>query len=132
MNKVDLERPHLSNLNQDPQLSRRINYSIDKEKTKIGKRGTEPVNDIEIGGMGIRNLHAVIYKDEDQLCIEPIEEGEDSSCYVNGDAVTKRTELKHYDRLTFGTNNMFVVMIPGGETRDEVDPKTIDWDLAQN
>lgn len=31
INKVDLNRPHLSNLNQDPQLSRLINYSIDKE-----------------------------------------------------------------------------------------------------
>ena len=91
MNKVDQHRPHLSNLNQDPQVSRRINYSIDKEVTKIGKRGAEPINDIEIGGMGIRNLHAVLSKDEeDKIYIDPIEETEDSSCYVNGDAVTKK------------------------------------------
>ena len=38
VNYVDTDRPHLSNLNQDPQLSRVINYSIDKETTKIGKR----------------------------------------------------------------------------------------------
>ena len=63
INQVDLDRPHLSNLNQDPQLSRLINYSIDKEEVRIGKRKSHPKNDIEIGGMGIRNLHAVITKD---------------------------------------------------------------------
>lgn len=30
VHKVEKNRPHLSNLNQDPQLSRKINYSIDK------------------------------------------------------------------------------------------------------
>ena len=63
INNVDTSRPHLSNLNQDPQLSRMINYSIDKEKINIGKRKCEPPNDVEIGGMGIRNLHAVITQD---------------------------------------------------------------------
>ena len=63
INTVDTTRPHLSNLNQDPQLSRMINYSIDKEKINIGKRKCEPPNDVEIGGMGIRNLHAVITQD---------------------------------------------------------------------
>ena len=39
--------------------------------------------------MGIRNLHAVITK-EDKLYIEPIFEGEDSSCYLNGDYLTEK------------------------------------------
>lgn len=52
----------MSNLNEDPQLSRKINYDIDKEEAKIGKRGMEPPNDIEIGGMGIRKNHAIITK----------------------------------------------------------------------
>ena len=36
--KIDLTKPHLSNLNEDPQLSRRINYSIDIEVSNIGRR----------------------------------------------------------------------------------------------
>ena len=90
VNKVDKTKPHLSNLNQDPILSQRINYSIDKEETKIGKRGAEPTNDIEIGGMGIRHLHAVISKGEDgKIYIKPLfSEEEDSSCYLNGDSLT--------------------------------------------
>lgn len=44
--------------------------------TKIGKRGSEPINNIEIGGMGIRALHAVIHIDEEgKLFIEPIFKG---------------------------------------------------------
>ena len=62
VHKVDKSKPHLSNMNQDPQLTRKINQSIDKQLTKIGKRNAQPQNDIEIGGMGIRNLHANIIK----------------------------------------------------------------------
>ena len=43
--------------------------------------------------MGIRNLHAVISKDENGVIfIEPIfqGEGEDSGCYLNGDAITEK------------------------------------------
>lgn len=60
--RIDESKPHIANLNQDPQLSRKINYSIDTTETTIGKRGADPKNDIEIGGMGIRKLHAIIKK----------------------------------------------------------------------
>ena len=65
--KFDKSKPHLSNLNEDPQLSRKINYDIDKEEAKIGKRGMQPANDIEIGGMGIRKNHAIITKVQDKF-----------------------------------------------------------------
>lgn len=58
--RIDLSKPHIANLNQDPQLSRKVTYSIEEDSTKIGKRGAEDKNDIEIGGMGIRKLQAVI------------------------------------------------------------------------
>lgn len=38
----------------------------------------------------------------------------------------------NYDRLTLGTNNMFLVLIPDTPIRDELDPANIDWDFAQN
>ena len=81
--------------------------------------------------MGIRNLHAVITK-EDKLYIEPIFEGEDSSCYLNGDYLTEKKQISSFDRLTFGTNNMFVVIIPQEGSNEEIQEKNIDWDYAQN
>lgn len=31
MSRVDLSKPHIANLNQDPQLSRKVNYGIEEE-----------------------------------------------------------------------------------------------------
>lgn len=73
-----------------------------------------PSNHIEIGGMGIRSLHAKITNEEGVIMIEPVFNGEDSGCYLNGDSIVQKIELKNLDRLIFGTNNMFIVVIPGG------------------
>ena len=40
--KVDLTQPHISNLNEDPQLSRKINYSLQEVRSTIGRRNMEP------------------------------------------------------------------------------------------
>ncbi len=62
--KIDFTKPHMSNLNEDPQLSRKINYALTENISNIGRRNVNPPNHIEIGGMGIRMLHAVILKEE--------------------------------------------------------------------
>ena len=46
-------------------------------------------NDIEIGGMGIRKLHAVIKNQEGVFTLEPVCDDEESGCYLNGDMMTK-------------------------------------------
>lgn len=46
--------------------------------------------------------------------IEPVSDKEDTGCYLNGDQISAATELKHLDRLSFSTNNVFIVIIPGG------------------
>ena len=99
-------------MNQDPQLSRKVNYAIEEGETKIGKRGAEVQNDIEIGGMGIRKLHAIIRNNEDVFYLNPIFDGEESGCYLNGDMISKEEQIYHLDRISFGTNNMFLVLIP--------------------
>lgn len=50
-------------------LSQKIKYAINQETLKIGKRNLEPANDIELGGMGIRNLHAQIVTKDQKLYI---------------------------------------------------------------
>ena len=87
-----MAKPHLSNLNEDPQLSRKIHYSIDKPKSTIGRRNIEPPNDIEIGGMGIRPLHAIMETNEEgQIFLDPKFSGEESGCYLNGTLVLEKT-----------------------------------------
>lgn len=58
--------------------------------------------------------------------------GDESNCYLNGDQIGKEERLFNLDRLSFGTNNMFLVLLPGYPAREEVDEKKIDWEYAQN
>lgn len=58
--RVDTSKPHLSNLNEDPFLSRKICYAIDKGVIRIGRKNVEPKNDIEIIGHGVLPLLATI------------------------------------------------------------------------
>ena len=77
--------------------------------------------------MGIRSIHAIIKKMEEKFYLEPIFEHEESSCYLNGDHLTKKEQVYHLDRVSFGTNNMFLVIVPDSEPRDDIDERQIDW-----
>jgi hypothetical protein len=114
-----MAKPHLSNLNEDPQLTRKVNYALDIECCNIGRRNSDPPNQIEIGGMGIRKLHASIIKSGEDFLIKSVSEGEESNCYLNGDLILAETKLFHLDRLSFGTNNMFLFLLPGSQPRSE-------------
>lgn len=82
--------------------------------------------------MGIRNLHALIVLEEDRYFLLPQFEGADSNCFLNGDQISEKQPLHNLDRLSFGTNNIFLVLLPGTPPREEIDEKTINWDSAQN
>jgi hypothetical protein len=72
--------------------------------------------------MGIRKIQAIIIKEDDKFFIDPkCNGGEDSGCYLNGNPIIEKSEILHLDRLTFGTNNMFIVIIPDGESGEEKD-----------
>lgn len=51
--------------------------------------------------------------------------------FVNGDKVYDTVELQNQDRLIFGTNSTFLVVIPGGEPRHDKLPNVVDWEFAQ-
>jgi hypothetical protein len=36
------------------------------------------------------------------------------------------------DRVSFGTNNIFLLLLPGSAAREEFEEHVIDWDFAQN
>ena len=46
--------------------------------------------------------------------------------------MAERQRLYHLDRLSFGTNNIFLVLLPGTAPREAVEEKEISWDSAQN
>ncbi len=82
--------------------------------------------------MGIRNLHALIVLEGEEYLLKPEFEGVESNCFLNGDQVSEPQRLYHLDRVSFGTNNIFLVLLPGTQPRDEIDEKSINWDWGQN
>lgn len=62
--------------------------------------------------MGIRQLHAIIKRIDGYFYLQPVFYGEDSNCYLNGDLVQKEEQIFHLDRISFGTNNMFLIILP--------------------
>lgn len=47
--------------------------------------------------------------------------------YLNGQLVTETSPIMHYDRLKFGVNSIFLVIVPGGHEREREDTAEIDW-----
>lgn len=119
--KIDITKPHLSNLNEDPFLSRKICYSLDKDEVRIGKKNVEPKNDIEIIGLGVVPLLATISRTaEGKYHLTPKYDTEmesassDNFVYINGQLAVAECELLNKDRLKFGVNSIFLVIIPNG------------------
>ena len=50
----------MQNLNEDPMLNGKIKYSLKDKSLQVGKKKSDPPNDIVLGGLGISGNHAVI------------------------------------------------------------------------
>ena len=53
--------PHLTNLNEDPQLTGKVYYSLMDCPVYVGRRNGNPTPQIILGGVGIRMNHAIFY-----------------------------------------------------------------------
>merc|ERR1719186_1127946 len=101
LNKILEEKktkPHLFNLNFDPQLSGRLVHIFQKSETEIGnQKGHE--SDICMIGPGVHPEHARVRQDKKhhQVFIKPAEK--DCRILINGEAINEETELHHNDRL---------------------------------
>ena len=123
-------KPHLYNLNFDPQLSGRLVHIFQKPELEIGnKKGHE--SDICMVGPGVHQQHALIRHDKKhhQVFIKPGER--DCRILVNGDAITSETELHHNDRLVFGSTQLWVFQNPKEKGIDGKKYPPITYEYAQ-
>lgn len=52
--KVKNSAPHIVNLNEDPQLDRKVFYNLaERDQTQVGRKNAEPANQVVLGGIGI-------------------------------------------------------------------------------
>ena len=61
-NRIDISKPHLVVLNQDPQLSHKLKYSLVNLPFYVGRKLANPPPQIVLFGIGIKMNHAVFEK----------------------------------------------------------------------
>ena len=129
--KVDIEKPHLIVLNEDPQLSHKLKYSLKELPIYVGRKHGNPTPKIKLSGIGIKQNHALFIQgdNENQIILKPNESDAIKYIYINGKKLKSQDGqvLKNRDRIIFGTNTIMIFM----EKSDGKDIFEIDWEMAQ-
>ncbi|CAF0814643.1 unnamed protein product, partial [Brachionus calyciflorus] len=115
--------PYLTNLNEDPILSYVICHFLDAEETKIGRSDNSK---IKLSGLSILTEHATIKNKKGKITLNLNQMG--AKVKVNGINVEDSIELKHNDRILFGSSNMYVFINP---VKSDPKEKRITWENAQ-
>eukprot|EP00055_Hartaetosiga_balthica_P004371 m.11337 g.11337 ORF g.11337 m.11337 type:complete len:1428 (+) comp3821_c0_seq1:81-4364(+) len=108
--------PKLINLNEDPQLSEMILYSLNEGDVIVGNNDDA---DVQLGGALVLPKHCTLHCDENTnkaeethsvfITVEP-----EALVFVNGHGIDvgARTQLHHSDRVIFGNNHYFRLTVP--------------------
>ena len=127
--KVDITVPHLVVLNEDPQLSHKLKYTLKQLPVYVGRKHGNPTPQITLTGIGIKVNHAKIIETNGDIKLLPNDADAKDYIFVNGKKLSSSDgrKLNHKDRITFGTNTIFLFMMKS----DGSDILTVDWEAAQ-
>ena len=75
---VDMKKPHLIVLNEDPQLSYKLKYSLVDFPVYVGRKNGKPQPQIVLSGIGIKMNHAIFEIVEDEENKEKEEKNEEN------------------------------------------------------
>jgi len=103
--------PHFSNINMDPTLSHTVKIVLEGQGKKT--LGVPGKSDIPLNGLGIMDPHGYVTIEGGKFFIERCDQ---SKILQNGKPITNKTELKHMDRLVFGTTQYFLFIEPAKKT----------------
>jgi len=131
--KFDRTKPHIYNLHEDLQLNGKIVHNITESQVHVGRKDGNPKPQIVLGGIGIKNNHAVFTKAENgDVSLAPFDSNSAENIFVNGVEIKENTKLCHNDRIVFGSNVVFLFKYPGRESESKIGPdQEIDWEFAQ-
>ncbi|CAH8870415.1 unnamed protein product [Trichobilharzia szidati] len=138
-------KPYLSNLNEDPQLSGVIIHILSHKQTAIGREPPQ-VNDksskihwIQMKGLCMADEHALLIRHgrtgaEVELRTLP---NASRMTKVNGVAIKNSVTLQHKDRILFGSHQLYVFYNPlskefAEELKSGKEQEIIDWEFAQS
>ena len=127
-NRVDKTLPHLLVLNEDAQLSYKLRYSLNELPVYVGRKHGNPVPQIVLSGIGIKQNHAAFLKEGDNILLKASDKEANEYIFVNGKKIPEKgVIIKHKDRIIFGTNSIFLYM----KTSNGNDFYDVDWEGAQ-
>ena len=129
--KVDISKPHLVVLNEDPQLSHKLKYGLNDLPIYVGRKLGNPTPKIILSGIGIKQNHAIFVKGEKdgEIILKPNDKDAIKYIFINGKKIKKQEGqiLKHKDRIIFGNNTILIFL----EKSDGKELYEIDWEMAQ-
>ncbi|MCQ2820718.1 MAG: FHA domain-containing protein, partial [archaeon] len=126
--RIDISKPHLVVLNQDPQLSHKLKYSLTNLPFYVGRKLANPPPQIVLFGIGIKMNHAVFEKgkNEGEIILRPNDRSARENIIVNGKKLPsdEGVVLHHKDSIIFGTNSIMVYL----EKSDGKDLYEFSWE----
>ena len=129
--------PHLLNLNEDPQLDRKVTYNITADEPLVaGRRNKQADHKLQLGGTGIQPLHCKFDTDADgQVTLVPLDPKAMEHCKINGIPITTMsgTILKPNDRICLGPSAIFIFKNKANEDKASMpdpDDDPISFDFA--
>jgi len=130
--KVDISQPHLIVLNEDPQLSHKLKYSLKELPVYVGRKHGTPTPQIQLSGIGIKVNHAIFKKDlnTNEICLKPFDPEAKEYIFINGKKINNNEGifLKQKDKITFGTSSVFLYM----KNSNGNDIYDVDWEIAHD
>mmetsp|Transcript_27741 Transcript_27741/g.72831 ORF Transcript_27741/g.72831 Transcript_27741/m.72831 type:complete len:1000 (-) Transcript_27741:1314-4313(-) len=130
-----LESHRITNLNEDPALSGVVTHYLEDGENMVGRKAKQNVVKprIALSGISIQDHHATLVLRKGSVYLEPPQDiVDESSVLLNGKPLTVPTKLRHFDRILFGCNHLFVYINPR-PPKEELDglPSEIEWEFAQ-
>ena len=129
--RVDINKPHLVVLNEDPQLSHKLKYGLNDLPIYVGRKLGNPTPKITLSGIGIKQNHAIFTKGEKEgeIILKPNDTDAIKYIFINGKKMKKQEGqiLKNKDRIIFGNNTIMLFL----EKSDGKELYEIDWEMAQ-
>lgn len=131
--RFDKTKPYICNLHEDLQLNGKIVHNIAENQIHVGRKDGNPKPEIVLGGIGIKNNHAVFRRAENgDVYLAPFDTAAAENIFVNGNEIKEAVKLCHNDRVIFGSNVVFLFQYPGREAESKTPPEQeIDWEMAQ-
>lgn len=114
--KKEITGPHLSNLNEDPQLNGQIKHEIHDGEITVGKGGS---SQIVINGLNVGMEHCKIRYQGGKIILAPINDP-GLKTMVNGQIITGPVELQNQDRIRFGNHVYFSFIDPSQPFNDQL------------